>query len=259
MCGHPIYPGDPCAVYGVSHAIHHQPCLFDSIHVRDHQISHADHHRLLPEAEGKRYVCRVKVIAHQHIPPREISVPKNRNKGKTAVIEELDDLELVDDEDEAPAKPSKKTKAKTESTPKAEKAESTGMGASWLAEYINEEVGTEYTAAQMRVILRRLAADGELEREVGTDRARYQFTGEKDPIVRAVLKRVRSGEADSAKAERIEAARSGKSPSKRKKDDDDDNGEAEEKPVKAKRKKAVEEPEAEAKPVRRKRKAADDE
>jgi hypothetical protein len=154
-----------------------------------------------------------------------------KGKGKSAVIEDLDDdLELVEDEEEAPK--SKKGKAKASTEPKAEST-STGMGASWLAEHVNEELGTEYTAANIRVILRKMAADGDLEREVGTDRARYQFTGEKDPTVRAVLKRVRSGEADTAKADRIEAARSGKSSKGRVKDED--NGEDETPATKPKR------------------------
>ena len=137
-------------------------------------------------------------------------MPKNKSK---AAVEELedDDLELMDeDEDEAPAKPTGK-KAKTVKTaekpaPKAERAESNGMGAAWLADHINEELGTSISAANIRVILRKMAKDGDFEREVGTDRARYQFTGEKDPIVRAVLKRIRSGEATRDKVEALEAA-----------------------------------------------------
>lgn len=172
-------------------------------------------------------------------------------KGKNAVVEDLDDdLELVDDEDEAPAKSSKK---KGKAAPvKAEKAESTGMGAAWLAEYVNEELGTEYTAANMRVILRRMAADGDLEREVGTDRARYQFTGENDKIVKAVLKRVKSGEADTAKKERLAAAKGG---SKKKAVEIEETEEAPVKKATKKRKVSADEDEAPATPVRRKRSA----
>lgn len=175
-------------------------------------------------------------------------------KGKSAVVEELDDdLELVDDEDEAPAKPTKKTKGKAAAAPKAEKAESTGMGASWLAEYVNEELGTEYTAANIRVILRKMAAEGDLEREVGTDRARYQFTGERDPIVRAVLKRIKSGEADEAKKERLAAAKGGSS--KKAAAEDEDDAPAKKPSKKAKAKASADEEEAPVKPVRRKRTA----
>lgn len=183
-------------------------------------------------------------------------------KAKKAVIEDLDDdLELIDDdEDEAPAKPKKnKNKNKAAVEPKAEKAD-TGMGASWLAEYINEETDKDYTAAQIRVILRRMAADGDLEREVGTDRARYSFTGETDPTVRALLRRIKKGEGEQVKAERIEGARSGEGKKRSKKAADEDvEGEV---PKKGKAKRAkVEETEDEApatKPVRRKRAKSED-
>jgi hypothetical protein len=176
-----------------------------------------------------------------------------------AAVEELDDddLELVDD-DEAEAAPvkakgkkAKTTKAPEKAAPKAER-ESNILGASWLAEHINEETGSNLTAANIRVILRRMASDGDIEREVGTDRARYSFTGEKDPTVRAVLKRVRSGEAISNKKEAIEAAAA---PSKARKAAKETAEETEDvKPPKAKRKaKAEPEPEPERKPARRKR------
>jgi hypothetical protein len=177
-------------------------------------------------------------------------------KSKPAV-EELDDddLELMDDEDEAPAKPAKgkaksasKTKA-AEKPAKTEKAESSGMGAAWLASHINEELGSDLTPANVRVILRKMANDGDFERAVGTDRARYSFTGEKDPIVRAVLKRVRSGEATRDKTEAIEAATT---PRKNRKAAEAED--VEDVKPKAKRKKAADpEPEPERKPARRKR------
>lgn len=176
-------------------------------------------------------------------------------KGKSAVVEELDDdLELIGEDDEAPAKSSKKgSKSKASAdkpAPKAEKAESTGYGASWLAEYVNEELDTDYTAAQMRVILRKMANDGEIEREVGTDRARYSFTGENDKIVKAVLKRVRSGEADKAKEERLEAARSGPSGKSQKRKAKDEDTEADEPKATKRRKKSADEDEAEEAPAK---------
>lgn len=188
-----------------------------------------------------------------------------KTKSKAAV-EELDDddLELVDeddDADEAPAKPAKGKKAKTATKPaekpaaKAEK-ESNILGAAWLAEHINEETGSNLTAANVRVILRRMASDGDIEREVGTDRARYSFTGEKDPTVRAVLKRVRSGEGAAVKKEAIEAATAPKKARRAAAE-----AEAEEtKAPKAKRKAKDAEPEPEPvrKPARRKRSNDDD-
>lgn len=165
------------------------------------------------------------------------------SKSKAAAVEELDmddDLELIEDEDDAPApKASKKNKAKAaaEKPAKAEKAsEANVYGAGWLAEYVNEELDTNYTAAQMRVIMRRMASAGDIEREVGTDRARYSFTGENDRTVKAVLKHVKAGAVEEAKKERITAAQSGKGSAnvKRKAKDQDSEVEA---PVKTKKSK----------------------
>lgn len=180
-------------------------------------------------------------------------------KSKAAVEELDDDLELVDDDeaDEAPkAKKSKSGKTKAAEKPAAKPAkaerESNILGAAWLAEHVNEELGTSYTAANMRVILRRMAADGDIEREVGTDRARYSFTGEKDPTVRQVLRRVKSGEATAAKAEQLEAATA---PRKARKAKEAEVEEVEDVKPKARRSKAKAEPEPEPdrKPARRKR------
>lgn len=182
-------------------------------------------------------------------------MPKGKSK---AAVEELDDeLELMEDEDEADEPKKSKSKGKNAKASAPKPVESTGMGAGWLAEYINEELGTNYTAANVRVILRKMAKDEEFEREIGTDRSRYQFTGEKDPIVRAVLKRVKAGEADQAKSERLSAARSGASSKGRKAKEE---VEVEEKPVKtkSKSKKSADVEEAPVKPVRRKRKSSDD-
>lgn len=142
-------------------------------------------------------------------------------KNKSKVEEFDDDLELMEDDEVEETKPAKKGKSKKavadDKPAKAEKAprNDTGMGAGWLAEHINEELGTELTAAHVRVILRKMAADGELEREVGSDRTRYSFTGENDKVVKAVLKRVKAGEGD-VKETRIKEARANEPTGKRK-------------------------------------------
>jgi len=159
-------------------------------------------------------------------------------KKSAPAVEELEDdgLELVEDaEDEDDPKPAKgKGKsAKTSAPAKKEKAETNGMGAAWLADHVNETLGTELTPANVRVILRKMAADGDIEREVGTDRARYSFTGENDRTVKAVIKRVRAGEVEEAKKERLSAAKAGK------KAKDEDEAEEETKPAKGKKAKAA--------------------
>lgn len=71
----------------------------------------------------------------------------------------------------------------------------------WLAEYVNETAGTDYDSRAMRMLLRKLAHEGTISREVGTDRSRYTFPkAERDPIVKAVLRAVRSADDEPAPA-----------------------------------------------------------
>lgn len=78
----------------------------------------------------------------------------------------------------------------------------------WLAEYINETAGTDYDSRALRMLLRKLAHDGTIAREVGTDRSRYTFPrGAADPIVKAVLKSVRSGGVEVEKAASVAKAK----------------------------------------------------
>lgn len=161
---------------------------------------------------------------------------------KAAVVEDdLDELEELEEIEEAPKK-SKSTKAApAKATKKARAAasedeeESTSRGAAWLAEYINEETGKEYTGANIRVLLRKLARSGVLDREIGEDRSRYAFTGPNDPIVKAALKAVKEGDLEREKAERLQAVKDGKATKKAAKkaapvepDEDEDEDEIEE-------------------------------
>jgi hypothetical protein len=126
---------------------------------------------------------------------------------KSAPVDEIEDdsLELIE-EDEAPAKPAKKAAAKKAGTPKS----ANEFGAAWLAGHVNDTLGTEYTPANIRVVLRKMATDGTLDRAVGEDRARYQFTGENDRTVKAVVKAIKDGAASNQKSDGIKAARAGK-------------------------------------------------
>lgn len=119
--------------------------------------------------------------------------------------DEVDDLEVEEDEDEEPAaKPAKKP-AKKE--PKEKTPEIT-FGSAWLAEHVNEQTGSNYNAFGIRTLLRKLVKDGVINRDVGTDRSRYNFeAGAKDPVVRAVVKAVKDGSAAAAKKEKIEEAK----------------------------------------------------
>lgn len=82
----------------------------------------------------------------------------------------------------------------------ATKTEAEPKGTPWLAEYINTKAGTNHTGYSMRILLRRLAKDGDIERGEG----RYTFTGERDETVKAVLAAVKSGKADDSQKDRLD-------------------------------------------------------
>lgn len=153
------------------------------------------------------------------------------------VFEDVDEIEELDDPDDAleeleeepapaptkraakkaPAKaaaaPAKATPAKrTTKAAAAPAAEpSSEYDSNWLAEYITEETGVNHDGRAVRMLLRRLAKDGAFDREIGTDRSRYTFPkGAGDPVVRQVLRMVKSGEATAVRREGLETARASK-------------------------------------------------
>lgn len=130
-------------------------------------------------------------------------------------LEELDDdTEEEDDEEPAPAprKTAKKTAkaAPTKAAKKAAPASSDGneFDSNWLAAYVSEETGQPYDSRGIRMLLRKLAKDGLLAREIGTDRSRYTFPkGANDAIVRQVVKLVSSGQGAAIKREGLAAVK----------------------------------------------------
>lgn len=64
-------------------------------------------------------------------------------------------------------------------------------GVAWLAEQVEAKLGETVEQTKLRVILRKLVADGTIERGDG----RWSFTGLKDPAVVAVFKAIKEGAA----------------------------------------------------------------
>lgn len=144
---------------------------------------------------------------------------KGKAKSTKAKLEVVDDEELEDDEDleateadedededdddeddEEEAPPAKKPTAKKAPAKKA--ASSDTLGVAWLCELIETKTGKTYKPAILRQLLRKMNNAGELgEREAKT---RYAFGGEKDPVVVAILKRVKSGEIEKTRTENLE-------------------------------------------------------
>ena len=91
-----------------------------------------------------------------------------------------------------------------ETPAKATKPESKGIA--WLQEHIEGVLGEEVPAAKLRVILRNLVKDGEVEHEAGHG---WTFTGVKDPAVRGVIAKLKAqatAEKPAAKAPAKKAA-----------------------------------------------------
>ena len=123
--------------------------------------------------------------------------------------EGTEDLEELEDEPEEEPAPKRRTR-KTAAAPAASNGKSASDDASpyntaWLAEHVAEMTGEAMDSRSLRILLRKMANDGTLAREVGTDRSRYTFPrGENDPVVKAVIKRINAGELKAAKREKLE-------------------------------------------------------
>ena len=120
---------------------------------------------------------------------------------------------------DAPAKaPAAKTTRAKASKPapveKAPKADAIEYGSAWLVEHVNAETGSSYSASALRILLRKLTAEGVLNREAD-GRARYNFPkGANDPEVKAIVKAVKGGAAEKAKQERLEGLKAQRAASK---------------------------------------------
>lgn len=138
-------------------------------------------------------------------------------------LDDLDELEDADDEDDdeelepepvksrgrkKAAAPAPAKKAAKRTPPQQREPAEDVNDSNWLAAYVNEICGTSYDARSMRVLLRKMAKDGLLAREVGEDRSRYVFPkGENDPTVKQVLRMAKSGAVEAEKTAGLERAK----------------------------------------------------
>lgn len=129
-------------------------------------------------------------------------------------FEELDELEEDAAEEEAPALKSKgkgKTSAPAEKATKAAPEPGSEFNSNWLAAYVTEETGVEVDSRTLRMLLRKMAKDGQLAREVGVERQRYIFPkGKNDPIVKIVIRRAKAGDLTAIKTEGLDKVKANK-------------------------------------------------
>lgn len=147
--------------------------------------------------------------------------PEPQDTGNDA----FEDLEELDDVEETPAKPVKRTRArkatpapvedveeapaparkraakKPASAPEADESDAPSeFNSAWLAEHVSDMTGIDIDSRAVRMALRKLAADGQLSREVGVDRGRYTFPkGANDSTVKRIVKMFTDGESTTPK------------------------------------------------------------
>jgi hypothetical protein len=126
--------------------------------------------------------------------------PKTKSRPKP-VVEEVDELdddveleELSEDLDDTPKK-------------KAKRADAPEFGIQELCAFLERQTGKAYKPREVRTLIRKMARDGSgrVERDiVPGNRARYSWTGTKDPQVQAILSAVKEGEIESSRKEALD-------------------------------------------------------
>ncbi len=107
----------------------------------------------------------------------------------------------------APAK--KQTAAKAKPAPAKTEAPAEDLaifGVSDVADLIQVRTGKAVKTRDLRTLLRKMARDGRLDREiVAGNRARWEFDGPSDPRVEAILEAYENGELEADKQEKLAA------------------------------------------------------
>src|SRR5690606_30627123 len=119
---------------------------------------------------------------------------------------------------------STKAKAKPAPEPEVEEVEEVEaeetttepiFGVSDVVELISNKLGKKTTTRELRVLLRKMAKDGRLDREIiPGNRARWEFAGPNDPQVKAILKAFQAGELEEDKRQKLEALKQRKAEQK---------------------------------------------
>lgn len=118
--------------------------------------------------------------------------------------------------------PAKKTETKAEAT-------ETAFGVADIAELIKVETGDVVKTRDLRTLLRKMARDGRLDREIiAGNRQRWEFDGPDDARVEAVLEAYRNGELEADKQEKLQALKDRKAAQRAEKQAAEEAGDDEE-------------------------------
>lgn len=89
------------------------------------------------------------------------------------------------------------------------------FGVSDLVELIKQKLGKDTTTRELRTLLRKMARDGRLDREiVAGNRARWEWSGPSDPEVKTVIAAFKAGELEADKQEKLQALKDRKAEKK---------------------------------------------
>lgn len=99
-----------------------------------------------------------------------------------------------------------KTTTKPAAKPAAEETEDSPFGVSDICELIRVRTGKVVKTRDLRTLLRKMARDGRLDREiVAGNRDRWVWDGPEDPEVDAILAAYEAGELEADKKEKLDA------------------------------------------------------
>lgn len=118
-----------------------------------------------------------------------------------------------------------KAKAKSAPAPEVEDEEvdevettevkEVAFGVADLVELIKTKLGKETSTRELRTLLRKMARDGRLDREiVAGNRARWEWSGPNDPEVKKVVAAFKAGELEQDKQEKLQALKDRKAEKK---------------------------------------------
>jgi hypothetical protein len=108
----------------------------------------------------------------------------------------------------APTKktPAKKAPAKEAPVVEETTTEEIAFGVADIAALIEVDSGKTVKTRDLRTLLRKMARDGRLEREiVAGNRARWEWTGPQDPEVETIIDAYNNGELEADKKEKLDA------------------------------------------------------
>lgn len=89
------------------------------------------------------------------------------------------------------------------------------FGVSDVVDLIKKKLKKDTTTRELRTLLRKMARDGRLDREIiAGNRTRWEFAGPEDPEVLAILKAFGEGELEADKREKLNALKERKAAAK---------------------------------------------